>query len=431
MKKRIFSLVVASTLAGLIGIWFFTRDTLPKTIEIATARPGGMYYRFGKALKEKLQQRIDHGHEILLHDTSGTLENIELLKNDKVHFALLEFVLYPNPNDNISIITPLYHEPALILAKKELAINSVFDLQGRPVCVWPKGSGMEKTTEMLLDFYDQDIERVEKNCFAEQDSWDAAFAVFGLLTPSLQKMVQTGDYKIIGLPVTKALAASYAFPTEFTVPKGIFARKPHLLPAHDIQTVAYTTFLAGNNGENSKKKADPVLVNEVLDAIYSPDLHIQFPMLMSQEKAKTWSRLPLHPTAMEYFEPYRKIGVIANFMESLAAVKELFFAFAAACYFLWLRVSELRKKKERDEVARMKEQLDDFLKITMEADRKQMQSTSREELIHLMQQVTEVKLQALTELTHERLRSDQMFSIFLMQCHNVIVKIQVKIGILN
>lgn len=79
----------------------------------------------------------------------------------------------------------------------------------------------------------------------------------------------------------------------------------------------------------------------------------------------------------------------------------------------------------------MKEQLDDFLKITMEADRKQMQSTSREELIHLMQQVTEVKLQALTELTHERLRSDQMFSIFLMQCHNVIVKIQVKIGILN
>ena len=429
MKKHIFYFVVISTLAGLIGIWFFTRDTLPQTIEIATARPGGMYYKLGLALQEKLQQRT--GHEVVLPDTLGTLDNIELLKNDKVHLALLEFVLYPKPNGNISIIAPLYHEPVLILAKKELAINSVFDLQGRPVCVWPKGSGMEKTTEMLLDFYGQDVERVESDCFAEQNSWDAAFAVFGLLTPSLQHIVQTGDYKIIGLPATKALEASYSFPTEFTVPKGIFARKPQMLPAQDIQTVAYTTFLAVNNGEDFKKKAAPVLINEVLDAIYNSDLLIQFPMLMHQEKAKTWSRLPLHPIAREYFEPYHKIGVIANFMESLAAVKELLFAFVASCYFLWLRFSEMRKKEERDLVERMKEKLDDFLQLTMDADRKQMQSSSREELIQLMRQVTEVKLQALTELTHERLRSDQMFSIFLMQCHNVIVKIQVKIGMLN
>ena len=44
-----------------------------------------------------------------------------------------------------------------------------------------------------------------------------------------------------------------------------------------------------------------------------------------------------------------------------------------------------------------------------------------------LDQVTEIKLEALTQLTHEELRSDQAFSIFILQCGNLISKIQMKI----
>jgi hypothetical protein len=78
----------------------------------------------------------------------------------------------------------------------------------------------------------------------------------------------------------------------------------------------------------------------------------------------------------------------------------------------------------------MKEKLDVFLQETIELDRKQMQSESLGELRNIIDQITEVKIKALEELTNEQLRSDQMFSIFLMQCHNIIGKIQNKIRLL-
>ena len=50
-----------------------------------------------------------------------------------------------------------------------------------------------------------------------------------------------------------------------------------------------------------------------------------------------------------------------------------------------------------------------------------------DELQDFLDKVTEIKLAALTQLTHEELRSDQAFSIFLLQCANLISKIQLKI----
>jgi len=56
-----------------------------------------------------------------------------------------------------------------------------------------------------------------------------------------------------------------------------------------------------------------------------------------------------------------------------------------------------------------------------------MHCYDHDELHQFLDHVTEIKLQALTKLTHEELRSDQAFSIFLLQCANLINKIQLKI----
>ena len=46
-----------------------------------------------------------------------------------------------------------------------------------------------------------------------------------------------------------------------------------------------------------------------------------------------------------------------------------------------------------------------------------------------LDQVTQIKLHALDELTDEALRGDQMFAIFLAQCSNLSRKIQLKISL--
>jgi hypothetical protein len=56
-----------------------------------------------------------------------------------------------------------------------------------------------------------------------------------------------------------------------------------------------------------------------------------------------------------------------------------------------------------------------------------MDAEDPQELENYLDEITRIKLRALEELTHEDLRSDRTFSIFLMQCANLIRKIQSKI----
>jgi len=58
-----------------------------------------------------------------------------------------------------------------------------------------------------------------------------------------------------------------------------------------------------------------------------------------------------------------------------------------------------------------------------------METTDAHRLEGYLDEITRIKLKALDELTHEDLRGDRMFLIFLMQCGNVINKIQSKITI--
>ena len=74
-----------------------------------------------------------------------------------------------------------------------------------------------------------------------------------------------------------------------------------------------------------------------------------------------------------------------------------------------------------------KEHLDAFLDQTLQIEAAQMDTTDVKELGVFFDDVTRMKLRALRELTQEDLRGDRTFSIFLMQCANLINRIQMKI----
>ena len=436
-KKILISLVVPLIIAGSIGTWFCTRDTLSDPIRIASGSIGGEYYKFGDALEKKLRSRARRPVKNI--ETTGTMENLRLLKEGVVEVALLQSIIFPdldNDDDDelndISVIAPLYLEPVVILARKLSGIESVYDLENMRVCTGPEESGTKETSDNLLKFYglSDKVTRVpeffhDNSSHNDRNSCDVGIMVMGLRSPCYKEMGKT-DVKALELPYARALAESKAFLAEFTLPEGIFARPPlPALPHKNIRTVAYTALLA------VRKDASSALVNEVLSAIYRTDLRIDFPDLLPLKEAREWSEIPLHLTAQEYYNPLRRMEVFATRMEAFAAVKELFFAFLAISYFFWLRFNELRKKEEIRQNDIMKEELDGFLQETIALDRKQMQSESLEELRSIIDQITEVKIKALEELTNEKLRSDQMFSIFLMQCHNLIFKIQNKMGLLR
>jgi hypothetical protein len=116
-------------------------------------------------------------------------------------------------------------------------------------------------------------------------------------------------------------------------------------------------------------------------------------------------------------------------MESLAAGKELLFALAAGLYLLWDRYRRIKERERTGEIKVMKERLDAFLSDTVRIERAQMETHDTEKLTEYLDEITRIKLNAIDELTHEDLRGDRMFHIFLVQCANVINKIQAKISL--
>jgi hypothetical protein len=237
----------------------------------------------------------------------------------------------------------------------------------------------------------------------------------------LRERLREGDWQYLALDAN-AIASRHAHFSAHTIYRGAYRDKDsHPIPEEDIATVATTAFLIVH------EDASPEPVKAVLDALYQGDLGRQYPDLIPRNEANAYLLgIRLHRGAREYFDPY-DYGPVAQAIEFLAATKELIVALGAGVYVLW-RLRRRRQEGQRKadaEAHRLR--LDKFVDRTVAIESAQIGETDPMRLTEHLEKVTRIKLQALDELTDEELRGDRVFSIFLMQCANLISKLQLKI----
>jgi hypothetical protein len=220
-----------------------------------------------------------------------------------------------------------------------------------------------------------------------------------------------------------AISVRYPYFEPFTIPRGMYSEAP-AQPPKPVATVTTMSFLA------ARSDADDILVEETLACLYEQFPPSSFPAVVPPGEAATWSTVPLHSAARTFHDPYKGLGLLADFMDSLAGIKELLFAFGAGLYLLWLRWKRIKEQELRAQVARQKKRLNELIDETARIERAQMFSQDPVELKRYLDEVTFIKLRGLREMSHEDLRGDRMFSIFLMQCANLIRKIQGKLILL-
>lgn len=410
--------------------WVGPRDRVPAEIKIATGRKGGQYYAFGLLLAQTLEAR-DPNLSVEVVATDGSRENVDrLLIDEDVDLAILQ-----GGSVDISgfgdvarpvIVAPLYPDIMHVIVRKGIGITNITNLKGRRVNVGGLKSGMRQSAQFLLQQYDilGDVVEAESNYFDSlpgDQTIDAAIVTSGVRNSDLRRILRTGDYEL--LPITDASAMEISDPyfREFQIPKGLFREQPPV-PAEQVKTIATTALMVTRGG------ASELLIQEILEAVYEEGMRLQFPTMHSRDEAKQWLDLPMHPVARRYFDPQDEIGHMAAVMESLAATKELLFALAAGIYLIWERWRRLREKEEKAELNEQKSRLDELLTRTVEIEARQIEEADEAVLKQMLDDVTRIKLRALDELTHQELRGDRSFLIFLTQCSNLIAKIQVKIA---
>lgn len=416
--RRWLAPVMVLVLVASVGGWLLTREVLPRPIRIATAAPGGLYQRVGELLAERIEARVE------LVTTAGSRENRDLLLAGEVDLAILQASSVSLAD--LALLAPLYPEVVHVVVRADSPFERIAELAGRRVVLGGAGSGMRASAERVLARYGIETEGLEERAryftdLASDPSLEAAVVTTGIANPDLHALFAGGEHRLLAIEDARAISMLDPIFEPFVIPRGLFHEAPPV-PDSDVRSVASVAVLAARADVSS------LLTSTALEALYAPDMHLELPTLVPMEEAAAASPGRLHATARAYMSPYAGLSTFSALIESISGIKELVFGAGALGYLVWDAIRRSRQRQRDGWLAAQKERLDGFLERTVDLEEAQRTTSDPARLRAHLDELTEIKLAALRELTHEDLRGDRMFLIFLMQCGNLNRKIETRIA---
>ena len=408
-------------LVSVVG-WFLARDPLPEEITLITGVEGGLYHHFGLELKIAYERRT--GHVLNVLPSGGSAANREALLDGRADIAIVQAGAVGL--SGIGLLSALYPEVVHFIVRRESAVGDFEDLAGKRLILGPLDSGMRRSALDVLSYYHMAGRIIEhtNGYFTEllnRREIDGAIVTTGIFNPDLQALFNDHAFELLPLKAAGAIQLRNAYMRQYVLPLGTYdVRGP--IPPQDLPGLATTALLVGR-----RDLPDP-LIRSLLESIYEGGLRYEFPSMFRKEAVVEFAPGPLVGEAELFFNPADRIGQMANIMESIAAFKELAFALFAGMYLLWGRFRRFEEQEKERSIQREKDKLDELLTETVVIEEAQVGESDPERLTEMLNEVTRIKLKALRQLTHEDLRGDRIFLIFLTQCANLIGKIEAKLS---
>lgn len=424
IPRTVHSRWIGGALGGvlvLLGLlWFVTRESLPTDIQIATGKARSQYHRYGEVIGKHL--RDSSPIEVRVDTTTGSKRNRQLLLSGEAHLGVIAYGT--TSLEGLVAVAPLYHSVVQVVVRRDRGIGSIQDLAGKKVAIGDKDSGDADNARVVLDRYGVKVVVVARHFEAlkKDDTIDAAIVTTGFTNALLRELLESGSYGLLGIDDAEALSLLEPRFAKATIPRGLYRGANGVpVPERSLKTVSVTSFLVAH------ESVSKTLIQEVIKVLYETPIRSELPTMISSAAAGRITDPPLHSVTRHHLAPYEGIGVLANLMTSVAAAKEVIFGVGAGIYLFWIVRMKLRDQRWQAEIDRAKEHLDTFLMETVTIERAQMETVDPVKLKGYLDDVTRLKLQALEQLTHEGLRSNRMFHIFLTQTGNLVHKIQLKI----
>jgi TRAP-type uncharacterized transport system substrate-binding protein len=263
----------------LVGILFATLWVLvpppPRSIELATGFPTGLYQKFGEKLQSEL---AEEGISLKLRTTGGTIDNLALLKDPHsgVDFAMIQggvadLSKYP---DFISI-AGVFYEPVWVWYRESSfpsesgRLSLLSQLKGKRVSIGNEGSGTLSLSSQLLaasglslsDIRAEKLKPLDALEKFKKGELDAVFLVSAADAPLVKNFYETPGIRLMNFEQAEAYLHLFPFLSKVAVPRGVISIA-YDLPRQDIQVLAATATLVGKND------VSPALVTLLLGSTY-------------------------------------------------------------------------------------------------------------------------------------------------------------------
>jgi len=314
IKRQIYNPVALlaaffTVLIILFGVLWILVPPPPKTIEMATGFPTGLYYQFGERLKTELSK---DGVDLGVRSTGGTLDNLALLNDPKsgVEFAMVQGgVANISDYPNLVSIAGMFYEPIWVWYRPSAfkdaggQLDVLSQLKGKRVSIGNDGSG---TLVLAMDLLrtsgitDKEIgaeklkpdEAISKLTAGDLD---AAFIVAAAEAPILKKFYSIPDIRLMSFNQADAYTRNLTYLSKVTVPRGLLSIA-HDQPRQDIQVMAATATLVAHDN------VSPAMVSLLLGASY--DILKSYSRLqkVGEFPSSTGLDFPLHVDAEIYLK---------------------------------------------------------------------------------------------------------------------------------
>lgn len=211
-------------------------------ISVGTAPAGGAFYTVGSAICEVVNEnRGDLNWRVNAESTGGSMENIRLLSQGKLQFAMSNSSItyfavrgsegWEEPHQVQSVMT-LFPNVAMFVTLANSGIEKVADLKGKSVYLGPEGAGFEYFVRPILAAHGLTLADIDGRFGSQQSAVDllgdgavaAAMVGGGIPNPALSQMTQANSIRLIPYDAeAKAnLIADYSFFEPAVIPAGTY-----------------------------------------------------------------------------------------------------------------------------------------------------------------------------------------------------------------
>ena len=291
------------------GVLWILVPPPPKSIEMATGFPTGLYYQFGARLKTELAKE---GVDLQVRSTGGTLDNLALLKDPKsgVDFAMVQSgVANPHDYPKLVSIAGMYYEPIWVWYRQAAfknnggQVNVLNQLKGKRVSIGNEGSGTLALTQDLLrasgiSENELGIEKLKPDEAIEKLSngqLDAVFIVAAAEAPILHQFYSIPGIRLMNFDQADAYTRNLSYLSKVIVPRGLLSIERDQ-PSQDIQVMAATATLVAH------ENVSPALVSLLLGASYDILKTYSHLQKVGEFPSSTGLDFPLHADAEIYIK---------------------------------------------------------------------------------------------------------------------------------
>lgn len=286
-------------------------------LTIATASSGGTYYPIGIGLGNLWSEKID-GMNATGQSSAGSVENIDLLRNDEADAAILQGLIGAQAVDgtgnfdgkaydelrSISMLWPNIEH--FVISDDKVDTGTISDIEGTSFSVGPQASGTEQSTLVMMEGVDLAAKDITPEYLEYDDAisamrdgrLDGASVPAGIPVSSITDMYASGyDGTILEVTDEQLDSINDIYDTwfKFVIPSGTY---PDI--DEEINTIAQPNFL-GVSAEMDEDTAYEITKEtfENLEEVYK--IHNAAEDI-SLETALDGLPAPIHAGAYKYYE---------------------------------------------------------------------------------------------------------------------------------